>query len=76
MSNCKFSGLTEGGEAIKSYSKDIMFRSDGGGVYIEQTAKVTIKSTIFSDLKARYGGALYISQDRLSSDSLYKSFGF
>jgi hypothetical protein len=61
MSNCEFSGLTEGGEVMQPYSKDMSFRSDGGGLYIEQTAKMTIKSTIFSDLKGRYGGALYIS---------------
>ena len=46
------------------------YRSDGGGVYIEQTAKVIIDGTNFTDLNGRYGGALYINQDRLTTTSL------
>lgn len=43
-----------------SFSKSLPYRSDGGGVYIEQTAKVIIDEVKFLNLHGRYGGALYI----------------
>ena len=54
----------------KSFESSLAYRADGGGIYIEQTAKVVIQDTNFFSLKGRYGGALYIHQDRLTTTSL------
>lgn len=61
----------------KSYSSALSYRADGGGVYIEQTAKVVIeRGTVFRNLKGRNGGAIYLHQDRLTTTSLTKGFGY
>ena len=37
------------------------FRSDGGGIFLEKTSRITISDdTTFKGLKGRYGGGLYI----------------
>ena len=59
-----------------SLSSFLNYRSDGGGLYIEQTAKVVIQDSSFENLKGRYGGAIYIYQDRLTTTSLTKGLGF
>ena len=47
------------------------FRSDGGGLFIEKTSRVTISDdTIFTGLTGRYGGCMYIEQDRSSTTTL------
>ena len=61
----------------KSYSSFLSYRADGGALYIEQTAKVIIQGgTSFKNLKGRYGGAIYIYQDRLTTTSLTKGLGY
>lgn len=44
----------------QSQSNFLNYRSDGGGLFIEKTAKVVIQNTDFINLKGRYGGAIYI----------------
>ena len=60
----------------ESYERALAYRADGGGIYIEQTAKVVIQDTRFVNLKGRYGGALYIHQDRLTTTSLTLGLGY
>ena len=59
-----------------SLSPSLPYRSDGGGVYIEQTAKVIIDESDFVNLHGRYGGAIYINQERLTTTALTKSLGY
>lgn len=64
IKNSTLTGIDE------SFESSLAYRADGGGIYIEQTAKVVIQDTNFFGLKGRYGGALYIHQDRLTTTSL------
>ena len=57
ISACSFDGNGKDRSAIGSLS----YRSNGGGLFIEKTSKISIRSkTVFRDLRGRFGGAIYI----------------
>ena len=62
--------ILKGDGQKKAVHPAIPYHPDGGALYIEQTARVVVKKTEFRDLRARYGGAIYIHQDRLTNTAL------
>ena len=54
----------------RSASAALPYDSDGGALHVTQTARIVIRDTEFRNLKGRYGGAVYIEQDRLTTSAL------
>ena len=55
---------------------NLLYRVDGGGLYLDKMGKVTInQKSKFKNLKGRNGGAIYINNDRPSTIALNADVG-
>jgi hypothetical protein len=63
----RFVGSGDAGFRITS----LAYKSDGGALYIDNMSKVAIDTTNnFSNLRGRFGGAIYFNSDKVSAIAL------